>query len=131
MQPVDSTAYSVKRITVHGKTQIDSLSIQSGKYFISADFALDTVMRLPEIIEDNDYIQRKTIEKRKLFPLIYGEPDKEHPYYWVAVGEDNGMSFVTHFGFQVGATSGTVKYFDAFTGEVLDLRSRRKTLRKN
>jgi hypothetical protein len=109
----------------------DSLSKQSEKYFISGDFALDTVMRLPEIVEDNNYIQRKTKEKRKLFPLIYGEPDKEHPYYWVAVGEDNGMSFVTHFSFRVNATSGTVKYYDAFTGQVLDLWRWRKTLRKN
>jgi hypothetical protein len=105
----------------------DSLSIKSGKYFISGDFALDTVMRLPEIIDENDYIQRKTKEKRKLFPLLYGEPDKDHPYYWVAVGEDNGMSFVTHFGFHVDATSGTIHYYDALTGEVLDLRSWRKT----
>ena len=108
----------------------DSLSRQSGKYFISGDFALDTVMQLPEIVEDNEYVQRKTNKKRHLFPLIYAEPDKEHPYYWVAVGEDNGMAFVTHFGFQVDATSGTIRYYDAVTGKATSLSSWRKTLGK-
>ena len=41
------------------------------------------------------------------------------------------MSFATHYGFQVDTTSGRVKYYDAFTGEVLDLRRWRKTVIKN
>jgi hypothetical protein len=108
----------------------DSLSIRSGQYFISADFAMDTVMDLQEIREDNAYIKQQTKGKRKLFPLLYGEPDKEHPYYWVAVGEDNGMAFVTHYGFYVYATSGVIKFCEPLTGRAIDLEHWRKNGRK-
>lgn len=108
----------------------DSFSRQSEKYFISGDFALDTVMQLPEVAKQNDYVQRATKGKRQLFSLISAAPDKDHRYYSIEVGEDNGMAFVTHFIFQVDARSGTVRYYDAVSGKLLGLQAWRKMLRK-
>ncbi len=41
----------------------------------------------------------------------------EKPYWWVAVGEDNGMSFVTHYGFLVYIRSGKI-FYDAAEEEI-------------
>lgn len=91
------------------------------KRHVSEKFALDTVLQLPEIKEDDLYIRRKTKGKRHLFSMIYGEPDNQHPYYWVVVGEDNGMSFVTHFTFYVYTNGRKILYHDNFSDSTMDL----------
>ncbi len=73
---------------------------------ITEEEAIDRVMSLPEVRESNAYIRRHTKDKRKLFPMTYGEPSKEHPYWWIAVGGDKRMAFVTHFGFFVYVKTG-------------------------
>ena len=88
---------------------------------------MDRVMRLPEVKESNAYIRQHTKDKRKLFPIIYGEPTRERPFWWVAVGEDNGMSFVTYFGFFVYVKSGEILYYDTLKDTAIDLRSWRKS----
>jgi hypothetical protein len=89
---------------------------------VTEDFALDTVLRLPEIREDDAYIRRVTKEKRHLFSLLYSEPDSVNHYYWVAVGEDNGMCFVTHFTFYV-YTNGHIMYHDNVTDSTISLKT--------
>lgn len=37
--------------------------------------------------KDDVYIRRVTKGGRHLFGMIYGDPDKEHAYYWVMFGE--------------------------------------------
>ena len=91
-------------------------------------FAMDTVMRIPEIRAADLYIRHETKGKRHLFSMIYGDPDKENPYYWVVVGEDNGMSFVTHFTFYVYIKSGKILYYDSFKGTRMELQSWRSHL---
>jgi hypothetical protein len=72
------------------------------KRHITESYAMDTVLGLPEIKEDDAYIRKTTKGKRHLSSMIYRESDSLHPYYWVVVvGEDNGMSFVTRFTFYV------------------------------
>jgi|SRR6185437_7851726 len=107
-----------------------SQPVQTGhpgaKRRISESFAVDTVLQLPEVRTADAYVRRATKGKRHLFSMVYGEPDKEHPYYWVAVGEDNGMSFVTHFGFQVYINGGEILYLDNDTGNAIDLMTWRR-----
>jgi|GEM_PF-1408399 len=97
---------------------------------ITRDYALDTVLRLPEVQKADAYVRRVTKEKRHLFSMLYGEPDREHPYFWVVVGEDNGMSFVTHFGFYVYTKSRKILYLDNFTGQAIDLETWRHSRHK-
>jgi len=91
------------------------------KRVVTEKYALGTVMRIPEIREDDSYIRRTTKGKRHLFSMIYGDPDSQHPYYWVVVGEDNGMSFVTHFTFYVYTSGRKILYHDNFTDSTIDL----------
>lgn len=97
---------------------------------ITEEDAIDRVMSLPEVRESNAYIRRHTKDKRKLFPMTYGEPNKEHPYWWIAVGEDNGMAFVTHFGFFVYVKTGGIRYVDPIEGKSISLQAWRKGLHK-
>jgi hypothetical protein len=90
-------------------------------WHITADYAIDTILRLPEIMEDNAYIKRETKGKRHLFGMIYGDPDSLHPYYWVVIGEDNGMSFVTHFTFFVYTNGRKIMCHDNFSDSTIDL----------
>jgi len=101
------------------------------KRVVTERYALDTVMRIPEIKEDDSYIRRTTKGKRHLFSMIYGDPDSLHRYYWVVVGEGNGMSFVTHFTFYVYTNGRKILYHDNFTDSTIDLSVwRRKYHRK-
>ena len=100
------------------------------KRHITESFAMDTVLGLPEIKEDDLYIRRATKGKRHLFSMIYGEPDTQHPYYTVAVGEDNGMAFVTHFIFYVYTNGRKILYHDNFSDSTIDLRTWRRKYHK-
>src|SRR5262249_1271402 len=100
--------------------------VASQNYFISEEFAMDTVLRLPEVRESDAYIRRVTKGKRHLSSLVYGEPDSVKPYYWIAVGEDNGMAFVTHFGFRVYENSGKVRCYETIKDTASDLASWRQ-----
>ena len=101
------------------------------RHAITEDEAMDMVMRIPEVKKSCAYFEKKTHGERHLYPLVYGEPDSTHRYYWIAVGEDNGMSFVTHFGFFVYIKTGKIFYYDTLNGAEIDLRTWRKRLAKN
>jgi len=96
------------------------------KQVLTKEMAIKMVMRLPEVRKANAYILQHSIDKRKIFAMIYGEPTRQQPYYWVAVGEDNGMCFVTHFGFHVYIRTGRILYVDTINGTAIDLRTWRK-----
>ena len=97
---------------------------------ISEEFAVDTVLNLPEVKESCNYFRRATKGKRRLFSMVYGDPDTTHPYYWVVVGEDNGMCFVTHLGFHVDPNTGEIFYYDTINDSAIDLRRWRRSLRR-
>ncbi|HTI92853.1 MAG TPA: hypothetical protein VL727_19785 [Puia sp.] len=101
------------------------------KHILTEAMAVEKVMQLPEVERANAYIRQHSIDKRKLFAMIYGVPTRQQPYYWVAVGEDNGMSFVTHFGFHVYIRTGKIWYIDTLNGTEIDLRTWRKSRRKH
>ena len=100
------------------------------KHVLTEAMAVEKVMRLPEVGKANAYILHHSTDKRKLFAMIYGEPTRQQPYYWVAVGEDNGMCFVTHFGFHVYIRTGKIWYIDTLNGTEIDLRTWRKSRTK-
>lgn len=92
--------------------------------------AVDKVMSLPEVRESAADFRQKTKNKRKLFHLTYGEPDKDHPYWWIVVGEDNGMCFVTHLGFYVNARTGKIRYVETLEGKSISLKAWRESLHR-
>jgi hypothetical protein len=100
------------------------------RHAVTKDEAIYMVMRLPEVRASKAYMLTHGKDRRKLFPMIYREPTKEKPYWWVAVGEDNGMSFVTHYGFLVYIKSGKLFYVDTLNGTHIDLDTWRKNGRK-
>jgi hypothetical protein len=102
----------------------------SKDHTITQDEAIEMVMRLPEVKESVAYVRKHSKDKRLLFAMIYGEPSKEQPYWWVVVGEDNGMSFVTHVGFFVYVKTGRIMYLDTLEGKSISLRAWRKSLHK-
>lgn len=97
---------------------------------VTKEMAIEMVMQLHEVKEAKAYVLRHSRDKRKLLPMIYGEPTKEQPYWWVVVGEYNGMSFVTHFGFLVYIRTRKIYYYDALEGKSIDLQTWRKNGRK-
>lgn len=88
---------------------------------------LDTIFSLPECKERASYIKKQTKGKRRLSVVIYAEPTKESPYYWVKAWEDNGAAYATHFDFYVYPTKPlTIKYYDAVSDEAIPLKQWRK-----
>src|ERR1700684_1649130 len=62
---------------------------------------LDTIAKLKRVKERIAYVEKETKGKRHLKFIIWDKPTKYHPYYWVKVMEDNGLSYYTHFNFYV------------------------------
>jgi len=91
------------------------------KHRITKSYAIDTILGLPEIREDDAYIRKATKGKRHLLGMIYSRPDSQRPYYWVAIVEDNGMSFVPHFFFYVFLNGRKIKYYDIVKDTAVDL----------
>ena len=100
------------------------------KRHITSSFAIDTVLGLLEIRQYDAYIRRVTKGNRHLIGMIDGEPDSLHPYYWVKIGEDNGMSFVTHFTFFVYINGKQILYHDNVCDSTIDLKLWRAKYRK-
>jgi len=63
---------------------------------------IDTIFKLHEVKERAKYIEKQTKNKRHLIIWIADTPNlPEQKYYWIKVGEDNGMNLVTHLNFFV------------------------------
>jgi hypothetical protein len=110
--------------------QTTSIGHPVPKRHITESFAIDTVLGLPEIREEDAYIRQVTKGKRHLLGMTYGEPDSLHPYYCVVIGEDNGMSFVTHFTFYVYTNGRKILYHDNLSDSTIDLITWRAKYRK-
>lgn len=91
--------------------------------------AMNKVMHLSDVRAASAYMQHGK-DKRKLIPMSYGEPDRQRPYYTVAVGEDNGMKFVPHFYFYVYLKTGKILYYDIFNDTAIDLQTWRRSRQK-
>ena len=92
---------------------------------------LDTVFSFPECKARAAYIKEQTKGKRHLSVVIYAEPTKENPYYWVKAWEDNGSAYATHFNFYVYPTKPfTIKYYDPVSDEAIPLTQWRKQMKR-
>ncbi|HVS94847.1 MAG TPA: hypothetical protein VHE54_00125, partial [Puia sp.] len=76
------------------------------------------------------YIRKETKGKRHLFGMVYSKPDSLRPYYWVAIGEDNGMNFVPHFFFYVYLNGRKIMNYDIFNDTAVDLSLWRRRYHK-
>lgn len=78
----------------------------------------------------SEHATRKSNGKRHLASLLYAKPNHNNPYYWVAVGEDNGVSFVTYFNFYIYIHERKILYLDNDSGDAIDLATWRRRLLK-
>ena len=81
------------------------------------DELLERIWELPKVKERAEYVQKETNGERKLKLKVQQKPTKEDPYYWVKVGEDNGMNFVSHYQFAIDPATSEIFYYDDLTGE--------------
>jgi hypothetical protein len=110
--------YSLTQYQLFGQASIDSLTETS---------VIDTIWKLEEVIERNDYLLKETLGKRKISVLIYKKTDEtKKGYYWLKVGEDNGVSFVSHYNFFVYPNTMKVLYYDTVNDLELELDKWRK-----
>ncbi|MGB0930013.1 MAG: hypothetical protein ACPGVB_04515 [Chitinophagales bacterium] len=78
---------------------------------------LDQIWELPKVKQRSEYVRTETKGERKLKLKIQQKPTQEDPYYWVKVGEDNGLNFVSHFLFALDPNTSEIFYYDGLTGE--------------
>ena len=94
------------------------------------DRMLDSVFNLREVKERIGYVDKLTKGKHKIKLIVYAEPTKDQPYYWIKVWEDNGISMVTHFDFFAYPKPFTIKVYDSAEDAEISLeewRQQRKT----
>ena len=91
------------------------------------DKIIDTIFKLTEVKERGRYIRTQTKDNTHLKVWIEDMPDlRGHKYYWIKVGEDNGISLVTHFNFFVYPDSMRIMYYDTRNDREMTLAKWRK-----
>ncbi|HLP53855.1 MAG TPA: hypothetical protein VK151_02460 [Fluviicola sp.] len=95
----------------------------------SEDKIMDQVWALPEVIELNNKIRKKTNDKRGLSTRISSEPSDDQEYYGVTVAEDNGESYATYFEFHIYPDY-SIRYYDVIEDRELTLEEWRKSNKK-
>jgi hypothetical protein len=89
------------------------------------------IASLPEIIDDDHYIVKRTNGRRHLETYIDAEPTKGNNRYRVTVAEYNGMNMVPHFRFIVEARTYSIFYWDVIPDRLIPLAKWRKNLLKS
>lgn len=92
------------------------------------DKILDTIFKLPEVKDRQQYIEQQTKGERHLKVWFSTEPTDADKFYSVNVGEDNGTNLVTHFNFQVYPDSMRIMYYDIPSDSLLTLQQWRNKL---
>ena len=87
---------------------------------------IDTIFKLKEIKDRQKYIEHQTKGVRHLQIWIADKPNLTTKYYWIQVGEDNGLNFVTHFNFDVYPDSMRIMFFDKQDDKEVTLMDWRK-----
>lgn len=94
------------------------------------DKIYNLILKIPEVKERGDYIEKKTNGKRHLQLMIVEMPkENQSNYYWIKVGEDNGTNFVTHFNFYVYIRNFEIKYYDTEKDTIVSLEIWRKEIK--
>jgi len=87
---------------------------------------LNLVAKLPEVINADNYVKKVTNGKRHLFSYVASEPNKDEPYYFVKVAEDNGSAYHTHFIFYVQPKTYQIFYMDTAIDKLIPEKQCRK-----
>jgi hypothetical protein len=92
------------------------------------DMIYDLIFNLPEIKEREAYIEQQTHGERHLRLMIAERPqNNEHNYYLVKAGENNEISFVTHFNFYIyPGNSYEIKFYDPVKDTIISIDAWRK-----
>jgi hypothetical protein len=92
------------------------------------DMIYDLIFNLPEIKERETYIEQQTHGERHLRLMIAERPqNNEHNYYLVKAGENNEISFVTHFNFYIyPGNSYEIKFYDPVKDTIISIDEWRK-----
>jgi hypothetical protein len=85
------------------------------------DKIIDTIFKLLEVKEREKYIEEQTKGKRHLKIWVADTPNLTDKYYLIKVGEDNGISLVTHFNFFVYPDSLRIMYYDTMKDTLIKL----------
>lgn len=86
------------------------------------DKILDTIFKLPEVKDRQQYIEQQTKGERHLKVWFSTEPTAADKFYSVNVGEDNGSNLVTHFQFKVYTDSMRIMYYDVPNDSLITLQ---------
>ncbi len=88
---------------------------------------IDTIFKLTEVKIRAAQIEEQTNGKTHLKIWIVDDSTSgKQEYTWVKVGEDNGISLVTHFNFHVYPPTMRIMYFDTQNNIELSLTEWRK-----
>ncbi|MEI7596147.1 MAG: hypothetical protein WCK02_10405 [Bacteroidota bacterium] len=91
------------------------------------DKIYDTILKLKEVKERAEYIERESKGARHIRIEITERPSETNgKYYWVRVGEINDIAFVTHFNFIVYQDKFEIKYYDTKKDAIISLVSWRQ-----
>lgn len=116
-----------KEISNFSNSLSNNYKIQKKKDSIQ-NIVINTIYNLTEI---KSYFHKvDSIFKGKMHAkiIIFSNPTKAEPYYWVQVGIDNGLRFDTEYNFYIYVKKNIeVKYYDAFNDKIITLEEWRKS----
>lgn len=92
----------------------------------SEDKVTAKIWALPEVVDLDASIRKKTKNKRGLNTRISSEPSDDQEYYGVTVAEDNGESYATYYEFHVYPDY-SIRYYDVVEDRELTLEEWRKS----
>lgn len=88
---------------------------------------IDTIFSLTEVKKRAKYIEEETKGERHMKVWVAESPNfPAQKYYWIKVGEDNGMNLVTHFNFYVFPDSMKIMYYDSISDSIMTIKEWRK-----
>ncbi|UZT97971.1 hypothetical protein ODZ84_22875 [Chryseobacterium fluminis] len=90
------------------------------------DIAIDQVMSLPEIKQENAEVEKDSEDKRHLSGYVDTLPTPKDPYYRVNIVEDNGDSYVTYYTFAVDNRDLHIEYYDPLQDSLISVEQWRK-----
>lgn len=84
---------------------------------------------LPTVKEHAVYMEKQTQGKRHQLVWIFASPKENEGKYWIKVGEDNGMAYVTAYNFYVDPKTNKVGYYDTAQDTLVDSKDLERYLK--
>jgi len=108
----------------------NSVSTFSGGYdaIISEDFVKKSILSIEEVKQKNRNLDAVTKSKNHLFARIF-KPTADEKCYYVQVGYDNKIRFVTCFNFYINPATKEIRMEDVLSGDRVTITEWRKRQR--